>query len=59
MGKYRNQKGVVVIEGKKIPVTYRFTDPHTIECEDEHGQEFLTHYKSLCMPGGNNERHVS
>lgn len=47
-----NSAGVVEIQGKLIPVQYRYLDMHTIECEDEAGNQFMTHYKSLVV-GGN------
>lgn len=49
MGIYSKTHGVVEIQGKMIPVRYHHVDIHTIECVDEHGNEFLTHYKSLAV----------
>lgn len=41
--------GTVEINGKLIPVKYRYIDFHTIECTSEDGEEFLTSYKSLVV----------
>ena len=45
----RYKDAVVEIDGVKKEVVYKFIDEDTIECVDENGKHFYTHYKSLVV----------